>query len=79
MKTLADIEDRIDEIRKEMFAIVKQMARLEKQDKLEGARAVELVERYTMLAFEASQFESSLFSFRRLAAQLMGGPCHGPH
>jgi hypothetical protein len=76
MRTLAEIEEQSDAVKKRMAEIF-----LDMQKGFVGRehRASELAEELALLLHESKSIQVSLAYFRETAQQLLEAPAHGPH
>lgn len=76
MRTLAEIEEQSDAIKKRMAEIF-----IDMQKGFLGRehRATELAEELALLLHESKALQVSLTYFRETAQELLDAPAHGPH
>ena len=72
MRTLSDIEEEAAKLNKRMSEIYDEL-------RAEPSRAAELAEELATLLHQAKVLHCSLRFYQETAAELMKGPCHGPH
>lgn len=78
--TFFEIEERAQEVRDRMSAIVREMAAMSKPRAHQNMeRALDLLDEMITLAQESRIINKNLEHHRHMAQELITGPCSGPH